>query len=374
MTQAPGTAVVAMSGGVDSSVAAAMLKQRGWRLIGITMRIWPCDDLNDGAGAEGRCCSLQAVADAQRVARLLGIPHSVLDVRDIFQREVIEPFCADYAAGRTPNPCIRCNRYVKFGALAQRAREVGASHVATGHYARIERDENCDRWIIRTGVDGSKDQSYALYSLGQEQLAMALLPLGELRKAEVRRRARELGLPAADRPESQELCFIVNGDYPAFVRRLLPGAAGRGPIVDSAGRHLGTHRGIACYTIGQRRGLGLSGRREALYVADIDPRTNTVVVGHERELYRKQVTVGAANYVGCVNPDRPLRLHGKLRYKMAPQSCVVHAEDEILRAEFDTPQRAVTPGQAAVFYDGDVLVCGGIIEREARAAPGAGLA
>jgi tRNA-specific 2-thiouridylase len=365
MTRRRGAVVVAMSGGVDSSVAAAVLKQEGWEVIGVTMRIRPGDDLARGADAARGCCSLGAIGDARRAAERLGIPHYVFDLREVFQREVIDPFCAEYAAGRTPNPCIRCNHYLKFGALAERARQLGAGHVATGHYARVERDQRSGRWVIRAGADRAKDQSYALYSLRQEQLAQALMPLGGLVKAEVRSRARELGLAVADKPESQELCFIVNDDYPAYLRRLLPATATPGPIVDFCGRRLGDHRGIASYTVGQRHGLGLGGTREALYVVDIDPQANTLVVGPERELYCKEVRVGGANPVARTDLEQPVRLRGKLRYRMSAQACVVRGEGERLDAEFDAPQRAVTPGQAAVFYDGDTVACGGVIERQA---------
>ncbi|UCH33526.1 MAG: tRNA 2-thiouridine(34) synthase MnmA, partial [Armatimonadota bacterium] len=323
MSDRGGTVVVAMSGGVDSSVAAAMLKEQGCEVIGVTMRIWPCDDADDQSYSPRGCCGPAAVADARRAAGKLGIPHYVFDLRDVFQREVIDPFCDDYAHGRTPNPCILCNRYIKFGALANRARRAGAERIATGHYARVERDAAGGRWLLRAGVDQSKDQSYALYSLRQEHLAQALLPLGNLRKTDVRRRARAIGLPVADRPESQELCFIVDDDYPALLRRLLPATANPGAIVDSSGTQLGTHRGIAFYTIGQRRGLGLSGATEALYVVDLDAEANVVVVGPERDLYRTRVLATGANYVSRPAVERPTRLTGKLRYKMTAQPCTV---------------------------------------------------
>jgi tRNA-specific 2-thiouridylase len=368
MSQRLGTVLVAMSGGVDSSVAAAILQQQGWQVIGATMRIWPCDDTTDRAYALRGCCGPGAIADAQRVAGHLGIPHYVFDLREAFQQQVIDPFCEDYAAGRTPNPCIRCNRYIKFGALAERARGIGAEYTATGHYARVERDEARGRWVLRAAVDASKDQSYALYGLGQEQLACALMPLGTLSKPEVRRRARELGLPVANKLESQELCFIANNNYPAYLRRMAPATAAPGAIVDSSGRQVGAHRGIAFYTIGQRRSLGLSGGREPLYVIDVDPQANVIAVGPERELYCAHVAAGAVNYVSWPGVNQAARLAGKLRYKMMPSPCTVRGAGDRIEADFDEPQRAVTPGQAAVFYDGDAVVCGGIIERCKRTA------
>jgi len=359
-----GTVVVAMSGGVDSSVAAAMLKDEGWEVIGVTMQIWPGDAPQPPDSPRG-CCSLGAVEDARRVADRLAIPFYVFDLRDVFQSQVIDPFCVDYASGRTPNPCILCNCYIKFGALVERARQLGADRIATGHYARLEQDAASGRWVLRAGIDRAKDQSYVLYSLRQEQLARAVLPLGHLTKDEVRRRARDLDLPVADKLESQEICFIVDNDYPAYLRRVLPGTAAPGPIVDNSGKRLGTHNGIAFYTIGQRKGLGLRGGRQALYVIDIDSQTNTIVVGPESELYRTHVTAVKANYVARAGLDGPARLEGRLRYKMAPSPCTVTGERDTLEAEFDQAQRAVTPGQAAVFYDGETVVCGGVIERRA---------
>jgi len=364
MTRHRGTVVVAMSGGVDSSVAAAMLKEEGWEVIGVTMQIWPAGAPQPPDSPRG-CCSLGAVEDARRVADRLTIPFYVFDLRDVFQSQVIDPFCVDYANGRTPNPCILCNCYVKFGTLAERAKQLGADRIATGHYARVERDDASGRWVLRAGIDEAKDQSYVLYSLRQEQLAMAVLPLGHLTKDEVRRRARNLGLAVADKLESQEICFIVDNDYPSYLRRVLPGTAVPGPIVDSSGRRLGTHDGIAFYTIGQRKGLGLRGGRQTLYVVDLDSHTNTIVVGPESELYRSHVTAAAANYVARAGLDGPALLEGKLRYKMAPSRSTVTGEGDTLEAEFDQAQRAVTPGQAAVFYDGDTVVCGGVIERRA---------
>jgi tRNA-specific 2-thiouridylase len=369
MTQHRGVVVVAMSGGVDSSVAAATLKDEGWEVIGVTMQIWPGDAPQPPDSPRG-CCSLGAVEDARRVADRLAIPFYVFDLRDVFQEQVIDPFCADYASGRTPNPCILCNRYVKFGALAEQAQRLGADHIATGHYARVEQDGASGRWMLRAGVDRSKDQSYVLYSLRQEQLALALLPLGHLTKDEVRGRARDLGLAVADKLESQEICFIVDNDYPAYLRRVRPGTAAPGPIVDSSGKRLGAHRGIAFYTIGQRKGLGAKGTAQALYVVDIDPHANAIVVGPETELYRAHVTAAAANYVARAGLEGPARLQGKLRYKMAPSPCTVTGCDDVLEAEFEQPQRAVTPGQAAVFYDGETVACGGVIERRSDGGDG----
>ncbi|MEW5762401.1 MAG: tRNA 2-thiouridine(34) synthase MnmA [Bacillota bacterium] len=346
---------VAMSGGVDSSVAAALLKGAGHEVIGITMEIWPPGRENGG------CCGLAAVQDARRVAFRLGIPHYVVNLREVFARQVIDNFCAEYARGRTPNPCIRCNRYVKFDALLERARALEAAFLATGHYARIARDRATGRFLLKKGVDQGKDQSYFLYSLTQAQLSRILFPLGELTKERVRAVARDLGLPVAEKAESQEVCFIPDNDYHRFLRRHCPGDFREGPILDERGRVLGRHRGLAFYTVGQRRGLGIAAG-EPLYVVALDPVRNAVVVGPERALYREALVAGELNWIAFDALQAPLQVQARIRYRHreAPATVAPRDEGRVL-VRFFTPQRAITPGQAAVFYDGDLVVGGGTI-------------
>lgn len=351
-----------MSGGVDSSVAAALLQEQGYEVIGATMRLWPEQVCREAAPSPKLCCSAAAVEDARRVAAHLGFPHYVLDMRETFRVTVIDPFCRAYAAGTTPNPCIACNQYVKFGALLERADELGAHWVATGHYARVRRDEQRGRWLLLTGVDRGKDQSYTLYGMTQGQLARALLPVGEITKAQTRQVARRLGLPVAERPESQEICFIVGEQYPDFVRRLLPTAAAPGPLLDTAGQVIGRHHGIIGYTIGQRRRLGLTSARPQ-YVVAIDAARNAVIVGGPQDLLRRRLRAGAANFVGLPPWSGELAAEGKIRYRSPAAPCRAAVEGDELAVTFDEPQRAITPGQAVVLYQGEMVVAGGIIQQ-----------
>ena len=345
-----------MSGGVDSSVAAAILVEEGYEVIGVTMRIWPCDAPMMQASAR-TCCSLSAIQDAERVAARLGIRHYVLNFKDIFQQTVIDNFVQEYRRGRTPNPCIRCNRFVKFDALLTKARTYGAEYVATGHYSRIVHD---DRWLLKRGVDGSKDQSYALYCMTQEQLAHALMPLGNLIKDETRHLAAKLGLAVATKPESQEICFVENRDYPSFIKRHAPEVAVPGPILDTAGGEIGLHEGIAFYTIGQRKRIGIAAR-EPLYVVDIDPERNAIIVGRDDDLYSSQLTAEDMVYI-CERPDKPIAVTAKVRYNMkdAPALLSPLAGNQA-HVRFDGPQRAITPGQAVVCYQGEDVLGGGTI-------------
>jgi len=351
-----------MSGGVDSSVAAALLQQQGHEVIGITLQIWP----SRGEANERACRALSAAADARRVAHALGIPHYVLNLREEFRRAVIDHFIAEYRAGRTPNPCIRCNRWIKFDVLLARARELGATHVATGHYARVVHHDDTGRWCIRRGVDRRKDQSYALYDLTQEQLAATLLPLGGLEKPRTRAIAAELGLRVAGKPESQDICFVPDNDYGRFLRENAPDVVRPGAIRDTSGRTVGTHEGVAFYTIGQHRRLNIAGS-EPRYVVALNAAENEVIVGTGDDLMLRTV-IAEDIALGKFDADalrvsRPVA--AMLRYKMTAQPAVAQLVDGRLQVTFDAPQRAVTPGQALVCYDGDDVACGGVIT-EAR--------
>ncbi len=355
---------VAMSGGVDSSVAAALLVKQGYEVVGITLQIWQ-ESQTDPRHAG--CCSLGAVVDARRVARLLGIPHYVLNFRQQFAQTVIADFIEEYRRGRTPNPCVQCNRYVKFDAFLQKADEVGAQYIATGHYARVRYDEKSGRWLLLRAVNREKDQSYVLYPITQVQLARTLFPLGDLpSKTETRALARELGLPVADKPDSQEICFVAEaGGYRAFLQKRVPDTVRPGEIRDIHGNVLGTHPGIAFFTIGQRRGLGISGHREPLYVVDIDPQNNVVIVGPEEKLYCRRFLVEDVNWIAIDRLTKPLAVEARIRYNMAeaPATIFPVEEERCVEVEFEKPQRAVTPGQAAVFTRGDVVIGGGTIAR-----------
>jgi len=356
--------LVAMSGGVDSAVAAALLAEAGHEVIGITMQLWPATEDSGAAIGLKSCCSLGAVQDARRVAARLGLRHYVLNFREAFRRLVREPFAEAYRTGRTPNPCIWCNHRLKFGVLLQRAQELDCDAVATGHYARRVWRQETGRWAVARGKDPAKDQSYVLYGLTQEQLARARFPLGDLLKSETRRLAAGFGLPVAEKPESQEICFVPEDDYAAYLRREAPDTIAPGPILDLAGREIGRHEGIAFYTIGQRRRLGLNGGQPH-YVVDINPEQKAVIVGPEAALYGKEVWLEELNY-GAWSPPTAGggRLRAMLRYRMPAAPCSVRKETEgRVRVTFYEPQRAVTPGQAGVLYDDDCVALGGVIAR-----------
>lgn len=344
---------VAMSGGVDSSLATALLKEAGYRVIGITMQIWPSDQ----PARFGGCCGIEAIADAKKVAYRLGIPHYVVNFRDIFAREVIADFCREYSLGRTPNPCIRCNQYIKFDALLKKVEELGSSFIATGHYARIE--QSADGYRLLKATDPAKDQSYFLYTLGQNQLQRLLLPVGHLHKTEVRRLSAEIGLPTAAKSESQDICFIPGNDYREFIARRI--SVESGEIVDTRGKVLGQHGGLARYTVGQRQGLGLTST-ERLYVLRLDAADNRLVVGTPDQLFSNRLFAGKLSWVSGQAPEEPINITAKIRYRSPEAAAELQLNDGVAEVSFQQPQRAITPGQAIVFYQGDTVLGGGIIE------------
>lgn len=355
--------VVAMSGGVDSSVAAAILKDSGYDVTGVTMNLFTLP--REICRSEGlfSCCGQKAVEDAHQVAIHLGIPHFVADLRKEFEAAVIADFAREYGRGRTPNPCIRCNERIKFRLFLQRARRLGANCIATGHHARVIRKPGAGGDLLKKGKDRAKDQSYFLYRLNQSHLARVLMPVGDLTKAEVRETARRLGLPVAEKQESQETCFAPLGNYPEFLTQLAPGAFRTGPILDLEGHVLGEHKGIGNYTVGQRRGLGISAPRP-LYVAAIDARRNAVIIGDEKDLFRKTLQASAVHLIAGGKIEKPVVVKAKIRYKhREARALVIPVSARRVRVEFDRPQRAITPGQSVVFYRRDVVLGGGIIDR-----------
>jgi tRNA-specific 2-thiouridylase len=346
-----GRVVVAMSGGVDSSVAATLLVEAGYETIGVMARLW--------AEEENRCCSPQAVEDARRVASLLGMPFHLVNYQSEFRARVVDYFLAEYSRGRTPNPCLACNRHIRFGLLLQHARSLGGNFLATGHYARVERRDS--QTLLRMGADPQKDQSYALYMLGQDQLRQVLFPTGEYSKADVREMARQHRLPVASKEESMELCFVTDDDYRRFLREHAPAAVRPGPILDTEGREIGQHQGLPFYTVGQRRGLGIAAP-EALYVIRLDVRDNALIVGPARELGRTTLVATDARYVLGESPGQPVRVEAKIRYKARLASATwIALKGNRVRVDFDDPMRDITPGQAVVAYQGDVVLGGAII-------------
>ena len=355
--------VIGMSGGVDSSVAAHLLLEQGYDVIGITMQIWQ-DKKEEEVEVEGGCCSLSAVEDARRVCNNLGIPFYVVNFKEVFERTVIDYFVDEYFQGRTPNPCIACNKYVKFDALLNKAKALEADYVATGHYARIGFSEHYNRYIISKSATAAKDQTYVLYNLTQDQLKHILMPLGDYTKEQARHLARQLDARVAVKAESQEICFVEDNDYGRFLSERRGNEIKPGYFVDTKGNRLGTHKGIVHYTVGQRKGLGIALGRP-MFVVEIIPEQNLVVLGDEKEVFERELIASDVNLIAYECLEKPIRLKAKIRYSAREADAeIVPLGKERVKVVFDEPQRAITPGQAVVFYEGDVLVGGGVIERK----------
>lgn len=354
--------VIGMSGGVDSAVAAYVLKEQGYDVIGITMKLWE-EDEDKYAEDYGGCCSLSSVEDARLVCEKLGIPFYVMNYNEPFVEKIVDNFIEEYLEGHTPSPCIRCNKYIKFDELLKTANELGAYYVATGHYGVIGYDEQLDRYVIKKSAEERKDQTYMMYSLSQEQIKHTLMPLGGFEtKEEVRQIAEREDLIVARKNDSQELCFVIDDDYVRFIKEHTLKPIPRGKFVDTSGKVLGEHKGIIHYTVGQRKGLGVTFGKP-MYVIEIRPKTNEVVLGDNVDVFRKELTAKEVNFITMKELKEPYKCEGKVRYSSKTSPCTIYPLDgDRVRVVFDDAQRAVTPGQAVVFYDGDYLVGGGVIE------------
>lgn len=351
-------AIIAMSGGVDSAVAAFLTKEQGFECMGVTMKLFQSEEIDV---RENTCCSLEDVEDARSVAYKLGIPYYVFNFSDRFREDVIDRFIEAYENGRTPNPCIDCNRFLKFDKLFTRAKELGYDYVVTGHYAQIEYNEETGRYLLKKSVDENKDQSYVLYSLTQEQLSHVMFPLGGMSKSQTRHIAEENGFVNAKKHDSQDICFVLNGKYSDFIENYTGRKYPEGDFVDKNGNFLGRHKGIIRYTVGQRRGLGLA-LEHPLYVIEVNKENNTVVLGENEDLFSCSVTAKSINLISVPNLYKPMRVKAKVRYRQAEQwATAVQLDEDTLKIEFDEPQRAITKGQAVVIYDEDTVVGGGTI-------------
>jgi tRNA-specific 2-thiouridylase len=347
--------VVAMSGGVDSSITAALLKEQGYDVIGVTLHIW------DVLETLRSCCGYKAIGDAQRICAKLDIPFYTIDTKEIFKEKVIDNFCREYPKARTPNPCIRCNQFIKFDFLLNKALELKADKIATGHYAIVEFDNRSNRWLLRKGLDEKKDQSYVLYTMTQEQLSKTLLPLGRMRKTEVRELARKYDLIVADKPDSQEICFIPEKNYTKFLKAAYGFEPIPGRILNTDGKVIGKHPGIIYYTIGQRRRIGIASK-EPLYVVKIDAEHNNIIVSSEKEVYQKKFIVDNLNFISVKEFTEPVKASVKIRYTHKPAPAQIIPDKNRAEVNFEEGQWAITPGQAAVFYDNDIVIGGGTIK------------
>lgn len=351
--------VLGMSGGVDSSVAAYVLKKQGYEVIGVTLTQIPHDDIYEEA--EGGCCSISSVFDAKKVAHDLEIPHYVMNFRGLFERKVIDYFVDEYLQGHTPNPCVACNKFIRFSEFLEKAKGLGADYIATGHYAVVEKDQETGRYLMKKSADNNKDQTYFLHQMTQEQLSHTIFPLGGYTKDKVREIAEKIGLEIHDKPDSEEICFIPDNDHGAFIKRRQPDKVKKGNFVDDKGNILGEHKGIVYYTIGQRKGLGIAlGKR--VFVKNIDPEKNEVVLGDETELYKSKLYAEDINLIAYDKLPAELEVRAKIRFSKNEAVAILNPYNEGVMVEFKEPQRAITKGQAVVFYDNNLVVGGGIIK------------